>query len=73
MPLLREAYGGIDWAAPLLDLKAAIEDDRPHRMGAEHAAHVVDVLNAADESRRTGGAVEVSSSFPPPAPLDWAA
>jgi predicted dehydrogenase len=73
MPLLREPYGGIDWAAPLLDLKAAIEDDRPHRMGAEHAAHVVDVLNAADESRRTGGAVEVSSSFPPPAPLDWAA
>ena len=42
-------------------------------MGAEHAAHVVDVLNAADASRRGGGAVEISSSFDPPAPLDWAA
>jgi predicted dehydrogenase len=73
VPLLREPYGGIDWAAALLDLAAAIEEDRPHRMGAEHAAHVVDVLNGADASRRSGGAVEISSTFDPPAPLDWAA
>ena len=41
-------------------------------MTAEHAAHVVEVLNAADRSRTEGGAVEVRSSFEPPAPLDWA-
>ena len=73
VPLLREPYDGIDWAAALLDLAAAIDEGRPHRMGAEHAAHVVEVLNGADESRRSGGAVEISSSFEPPAPLDWAA
>jgi predicted dehydrogenase len=72
VPLLREPYGGIDWAAALLDLAAAIEEDRPHRMSAEHAAHVVDVLNAADTSRGDGGAIEITSSFDPPAPLDWA-
>jgi predicted dehydrogenase len=70
--LLREPYHGIDWAAALVDLAAAIRDDRPHRMSAEHAAHVVEVLNAAERSRLEGGAVEVRSSFEPPAPLDWA-
>jgi predicted dehydrogenase len=68
VPLLREPYDGIDWAAALLDLDEAIRDDRPHRMSAEHAAHVVEVLNAA----ATQQSVELSSGFPPPAPLDWA-
>lgn len=72
VPLLREPYGGIDWAAALLDLDEAIRDGRPHRMGAEHAAHVVEVLNAVDTSRLEGGAVAVDSSFPQPEPLPWA-
>jgi len=72
IPLLRPAYDGFDWSLALVDLAEAIRDGRPHRMGAEHAAHVVDVLNAADRSRSDGGPVEVSSSFDPPAPLDWA-
>jgi predicted dehydrogenase len=70
--LLREPYAGIDWAAALLDLADAIRDGRPHRMSAEHAAHVVEVLNAADRSRRGGGGVEVTSSFDAPVPFDWA-
>jgi predicted dehydrogenase len=69
---VREAYGGIDWAAPLLDLDEALRDGRPHRMGAWHAAHVVEVLNAADASRRHGGPVDVESTFDAPPPLDWA-
>jgi predicted dehydrogenase len=72
VPLLRPAYEGFDWSLALVDLAEAIRDDRPHRMSAEHAAHVVDVLNGADESRRNGGAVEISSSFDAPQPLDWA-
>jgi len=72
VPLLRPAYAGLDWSVALVDLAEAIRDDRPHRMGAEHAAHVVDVLNAADRSRRDGGAVEVDSTFDAPPPLDWA-
>jgi predicted dehydrogenase len=69
--LVREPYGGIDWAAALVDLDDAIREGRPHRMSAEHAAHVVEVLNAADAAR-AGGVVEVGSGFEPPRPLDWA-
>jgi len=72
VPVARPAYEGFDWSLALLDLAEAIRDDRPHRMSAEHAAHVVEVLNGADESRRNGGAVEISSSFDAPQPLDWA-
>jgi predicted dehydrogenase len=73
VPLLREPFPGTDWARPLVDLADAIAEGRAHRMGIEHAAHVVDVLEAIDASRSGGGAVEVRSSFAPPPPLDWAA
>jgi predicted dehydrogenase len=69
VPLWRDPYAGIDWAAALLDLEEAIRDGRPHRMGAEHAAHVVDVLNAVDRARGAGGTSEVHSTFDPPEPL----
>jgi predicted dehydrogenase len=69
--LVREPYGGIDWAAALVDLDEAIRDGRPHRMAAEHAAHVVEVLNAADAAR-ADGSVDVTSTFERPAPMAWA-
>jgi predicted dehydrogenase len=72
LPLLREPYPGIDWARALVELADALDEDRPHRLGAEHAAHVVDVLEAAERSRLDGGPVAVTSEFPPPEPLDWA-
>jgi predicted dehydrogenase len=72
VPLVRPPYPGTDWARPIADLASAVAEGRPHRLGAEHAAHVVDVLNAVDRSNRKGGGVEVASSFPPPAPCDWA-
>jgi len=72
VPLLREPYPGIDWARALSDLCDAVTEDRPHRMGAEHAAHVVDVLNAIEASARGAGAIEVGSDFGPPEPLEWA-
>lgn len=73
VPLLREPYQGIDWARALVDLADAVAEGRPHRMGAEHAAHVVDVLEAVDVSRREGRPVTVDSTFPAPDPLAWAA
>ena len=72
MPLLREPYPGTDWARALVDLAEALDEGRPHRAGAEHAAHVVEALDAIAASSRDGGTVEVRSSFPAPAPLDWA-
>ena len=73
VPLVREPYRGIGWSRALLDLAEAVEQGRPHRASAEHAAHVVEVLNAIDASRRDGRAVEVHSQFEPPAPMEWAA
>jgi predicted dehydrogenase len=72
VPIVREPFRGIDWSRALVDLADAIEQGRPHRAGAEHAVHVVEVLNAIEESARDGGPVEVRSAFPPPAPMDWA-
>jgi predicted dehydrogenase len=72
VPLLREPYEGIDWGTALVDLAAAIEEGRPHRAGAEHAAHVVEILEAIHGSAVTGAPVAVSSNFEPPEPLEWA-
>ena len=65
--ILREPYQGIDWSRALVELAEAIEEGRPHRASAEHAAHVVDALEAIEDGRH-----EVTSSFEPPAPLEWA-
>jgi predicted dehydrogenase len=72
VPYVREPYRSINWARPLVDLAEAIEEGRPHRMSAEHAAHVVEVLAAAKASAAGAGVVEVHSDFPRPEPLDWA-
>lgn len=72
VPLLREPYRGIGWSRALVDLAEALEQGRPHRASAEHAAHVVEVLDAISSASADGGAVDVRSSFDPPAPLEWA-
>jgi predicted dehydrogenase len=71
-PLLKEPYQGTDWGRVLVDLAEAVEEGRPHRATGEHAAHVVEILSAFDESVRTGGPVAIHSSFEPPQPLPWA-
>jgi predicted dehydrogenase len=72
IPPVREPYPGTDWGRALVDLAHAIEDGRPHRAGAEHAAHVVEVLDAVARAGADGGSVRVSSSFPIPEPMEWA-
>ena len=72
LPLLRDAYPGIDWGRPLLDLAEAAATDRPHRASAEHAAHVVEAMEAAARSARDGGTVDLKSSFTLPEPMEWA-
>ena len=69
---VREPYDGTDWGRAVVDLAAAIEEGRPHRAAAEHAAHVVEVLNAAEAAGRDGGAVAVHSEFVSPEPMEWA-
>jgi predicted dehydrogenase len=72
IPPVREPFPGIDWGRALVDLARAIEEDRPHRAASEHAAHVVEVLNAVEEAARDDGVVAVRSGFTPPEPMEWA-
>ena len=51
---------------------ARSSEGRPHRAAGEHAAHVVEVLNAVESSAGDGGAIAVTSEFTTPEPMDWA-
>jgi predicted dehydrogenase len=72
VPLVREPYRGIGWARALVDLADAIDEGRPHRAGAEHAAHVVEILDAIADAADAGRPVAVDSTFEPPEPMPWA-
>jgi len=72
VPLVRPGYRGNDWARALVDLAEAARDGRPPRASGEQAAHLVEILDAMDVSRRDGGTVEVRSSFVQPPPMPWA-
>jgi predicted dehydrogenase len=74
VPLVRPAPPRIAWGRGVAELAEAIEAGRPHRASAEQAAHVVEILNAAQASiARDGAPVEVRSSFDPPPLMPWAA
>lgn len=65
--------GGDDvaWSRGLKDLARAIDEGRPHRATGEHAAHVVEVVNAIAEAAAAGGVINVTSTFPRPEPIGW--
>jgi predicted dehydrogenase len=71
VPLLREALP-LRWGHGVAEMVDAIRDGRPHRVGGEQAAHVVEIIEAAEASMRTGASIPVESSFPPSEPMDWA-
>lgn len=72
VPLLREAERSMDRAAGLVDLAEAIRDNRPHRCSGELAAHVIETMEAIEQSSKSGAPVEVSSEVPKIPPMEWA-
>jgi predicted dehydrogenase len=73
VPLRRPAaYKSAEYARGLQEMADAILKNRPHRASGEHAAHVVEVIEAIEKSIEAGKARKVISNFPPPAPMDWA-
>lgn len=72
VPLVKEPYPGTEWGRGVLDLALAIRDNRPHRATGEQAAHVVEILCAIAKSVESGQAVELQSTFTPPAMMEWA-
>ncbi|MCG3147195.1 MAG: Inositol 2-dehydrogenase/D-chiro-inositol 3-dehydrogenase [Verrucomicrobiae bacterium] len=72
VPLVTEPYQGVEFGRGAVELATALREKRPHRNGAEHAAHVVEIMQAILTSVKTGKAVKVKSKFPAPAPMPWA-
>jgi predicted dehydrogenase len=70
--LVRPAEKSVVWSRAVADLARAIAAGRPHRADGEQAAHLVEIMDAVNESMQTGRPVEVRSDFTPPAPMDWA-
>jgi predicted dehydrogenase len=63
----------VEWGRILKELMDAIKAKRPHRASVEHAAHVVEVINAVAASAKQGGkAVTITSTFKQPDPMPWA-
>lgn len=70
---LRAPSAGVPWGRGAREMAVAILTGRPHRFSGELAAHVSEVLEAIKTGYETGATVEVTSTFTPPAPLDWTA
>src|SRR5262245_38360560 len=62
VPLVRPGFHGKDWARSLAELDAAVAEGRPHRPGADLAAHVVETMEAIARSAESGAPVELESS-----------
>lgn len=61
---------GVQWGRGIADLCDAIQNDRPHRATGTQAAHIVDILEACEQSGESGKSVAITSKFDRPAPLD---
>lgn len=73
VPLVRQPQKeGVPWGFGIEELINAIKEDRPHRFGGDHAAHLVEILEATYVSIRESRTVSLTSSFIPPAPFEWA-
>jgi predicted dehydrogenase len=80
LPYVKEPYAGkdgdpgsnVEWSRGVLDMAEAMQDNRPQRITAAQAAHVVDIVCGIQTASREGRRVEVTSEFPPSAPMEWA-
>ena len=72
VPLLRENLHGMDRAVGLVDLAVAIQENRPHRASAEHAAHVVEIMEGLQRSFENSERIAIESCFERPPLMDWA-
>jgi predicted dehydrogenase len=72
VPLLRTPHKGVPWGRGIWEMARAMKEGKAHRFTGEHAAHVTEIMRAAEESAKSGRPVEIGSTFVPPAPMEWA-
>ena len=70
--LVREPFQGIEWGRGVVDMAEALREGRPHRASGEQAAHIIEIMCAIEESAASKQTVDVTSTFPPPTPMEWA-
>ena len=61
-----EEYRDTQRGVGLADMVRAIEQNRPHRASAEMACHVMDVIEAFDDSANSGQTCMITSTCEPP-------
>jgi predicted dehydrogenase len=71
-PLVKAPPDDFHWGRGVAEMAEAMLTGRPHRATGEQAAHIVEILEAADTSMRTQAAVDIASTFWSPAPMPWA-
>jgi predicted dehydrogenase len=72
IPVLEKPYELNDWAAGVVDFAESVTGVRTPRLNAHQAAHLVEVFEALTRSVAEERPVDVTSTFRPQAPMDWA-
>jgi predicted dehydrogenase len=71
-PVKESGVRGTPWGRGVYEMVLAMQAGQRHRFTGEQAAHVVEILTAAARSMQEGRAVEITSTFTPPTPMEWA-
>ena len=73
-PLLpdRVPASGTEFGRGVIELAAAIRENRPHRAQGAHAAHVVELIESIHACLRDGQPRALTSTFAPAVPVEWA-
>jgi predicted dehydrogenase len=69
LPSIKPVETGLDWAVGLQDFTDSIKANKPSRVTGDHAAHVVEILEATNTSVKTGKTVALTSAFTIPASI----
>ncbi len=76
LPLVRRPTGRfvsqskpVDFCRGAAEMANAIRDQRPCRLSAEFACHIVEITEALQYPERFGGTRQIQSTFPPIAPV----
>jgi len=67
-----DPHGGVEWSRGVVDMAEAMRENRPQRITAAQAAHVVDIVCGIQTASREGRRVQIMLEFPQPAPMEWA-
>jgi predicted dehydrogenase len=71
-PLQDPPFQNIPFYRGVQEVAQALRENRPCRVTGAQAAHIVEILEAVSESAKRGEPVELTSTFAPPEPMDWA-